>query len=1219
MRRPFSWVAAAAIVVSAAAVHGADSADSLKVIHAAARRAQTESRFDQVELLRRRRLRLVADAVKAGDDWSTWTAGGAALAEADRLVDSLRYREALDVLRKAWAECRGLPAGEPIFGDVGVRIFEVAQQAVAVHRGALQAGHPDQLATIDELRAAVKEAVERDPCQVEAHVILAYLTEIDPREAFLRAEVRPTLKARNAAMVSLSRPQDGDASIPIMPWHAPVEMLKAVNCAAVLEDLVPVEQFLGVPGQETANVLRGFDANNAPFLFFPSGKSFLMEVPDAQGMPRPAVVRLVGGEWRQWNIRVLLQKPAGKGLAVGPDADLLDELVPVQTREVAGKEYALCDLPADRARRVIGKWPLLSIATVDALLPERDGQMNVSQRRARVQALTNQVNWFLTDPLVREGLERVMKGDVAAGGKTVDPVIQLLEQPGLNPLLVVPVAGKSEAAEPAFIGSTADEPHLLLEDGTRLEVRADVGELVVQFPGASGHLPLTIQSIPESLLTASKAGGVLRDLLMKAGYTDQEFAEQLRLEQREYVPPKFAAYLSKTARQRKQPPQAVFDAMLQEARWTEPIRPVDDLRNRFHAYGFRYLRLRGDRANLLTHVSLLGQGGKDSAFWFDMRSADGKESVDTTNLYTKADYEGLRSNIRDVFLPRVFVFHPCVPAAAIAGGVKSDLERGVVTTGTGGNCPPWEEVDEKLRKLVDDLTTTYRDEVRRISRVSGFSSEVPPILRMQHAAARSLAREGHYHRSIVFFNDLVRGFRMPDSLDTSLFGRVPNPEELKKFGQGVADLVESQRFPIIVQAEQAAVLHAAGLTDSADYLWRNIVDQYRLYTAPMLDIAADYGRSYGFALPAEVTRARADIERYVDVIEQAAGPRAARPAPERCPGDARAESLLADLGAENAPVADAPAAGDPAPAGAATKPSIDATVSELLGLKRSLPVWVREKRALARRSPGLLFRTRHPLLAAARLAPANGYDAERGFGVDLPGFFDESLADRLQQWAAADPGARPPDGDAGRMRFLLGWYWLDQGDDSRAKAEFTAAAQAYRAQAADDTQAGLVAGRNALAMLVAAAAITRTPPGVDASKVDFLDGLEVQATAWERNWFAKGLPAAHGRKQSQMVIDFLERIKKRLGDERKGAWERYFFVDYRFRFGAIPDIVLTDAIRMRLFESVPRNGSLEPAEASAEAAAGGAADRSLDFASFVKAVYPPPRDIDERVLELGSR
>jgi len=85
-----------------------------------------------------------------------------------------------------------------------------------VYPDALTETNPNRIASEQDIRNAIQLAVTRDPCQMEAWAILAYLTRPDPKEAF-HPRRGPTVAAgRNEKLLNLSY-HSGD----IMPWHAP--------------------------------------------------------------------------------------------------------------------------------------------------------------------------------------------------------------------------------------------------------------------------------------------------------------------------------------------------------------------------------------------------------------------------------------------------------------------------------------------------------------------------------------------------------------------------------------------------------------------------------------------------------------------------------------------------------------------------------------------------------------------------------------------------------------------------------------------------------------------------------------------------------------------------------------------------------------------------------------------------------------------------------------
>lgn len=1198
--------------------YAADAA-ALERIHAAARAAAGANDWEAVERQRIARLALVEESSPP----STWRQGLDAIVSSHRLVAALRYKDAMGELRAAWAPFATGGGDAVVFGDLAVRMFEVTQQALAVYPDALEEGSPGCLATVEELQTALALAVERDPCQVEAQAIAIFL---DPRatgEAFLRAEVRPSLKRENQALVSIAHGDDWKKRI--LPWHAGVEMLKARNTLELLEDVIPVDEFL-----RDSNLLQGRDANNAPFCLLLRDRFLLMEIVDMRGIPGTAVVFRDRGKWQKRNVRLLWRKP--KGAATPTELDkLMNGLVPIEEWDSAGQSYAIFDLPIEKIEALL--------AAVAVSRPQSPELLCVGVSRIRdvvaagdrpvpPEKLIKQIEPFCTSYKVAEKIIQLRGGRASDGleGLTNDGE-------GMNPLVLFSRDGEADVVPP-FFESSAGDSFLLLADGVKLEVPRDVPEFVARFPTADGHIPLELSAVPESLIVATAAGEAFRKLLAKAGYKDKEFMSQLKLDSPGYLPQKFKAFLDAEARRRQRPAPEVWQLLQGEVGWAQPQEPLADLRSRFSRYGFRYLQLRDARSILIASKELLDEpnaGPGDRPF--AIRARDGSQ-VESANLYTTADYAGLYANVSKLFYPAMIVYHPCIPAWG--RGLRFERARIPQSLGSSGGVnvsdrgsvaipkdalPLSESLEPEYAALVEHLTRDYLGGVflettpgspggagveEIPGAVRGVKRPAPALFYMQHAAARQAVREKQCHRAIVFFNDVVRGWPASPVLDVSLFDRVPSAKEVQDFGANFEDLVDSQRFVIIVQAEQGAALRGGGLEDSAGFVWRNIRDQYRLYTLPMLEIAADYGKSYGFAPPPRARQAQADIERYVALIEPEAGA-AVRDVPwENTPDDPRALQLLEQLEAAAAQKSDGTKTIDQTP-----PRTPNAILSDLLAIRRSLSVWLREKTILATVARNGLFRSSHPLATAATLAPVADFDPTRGFIPEFGGLFSTATQDRLQAWLQGE-GGEIRGTDDGTLQFLVGWYLLDQGDPIRAKEAFIAAARPFLAADSGDTQAALIARRNGLILLLAAACITETPPGVDAFKADFLDGLKVQATAWRRRWFAQGLPAVHADRQSALISDTVDRIRARLGQAADESWNRYFFVDYRFRLGPVPDIIAADALTMRLYETVPRGADGVPLDKQPDDQAGG---RDLGFEEFMNLRYPAPRDIDEVILK----
>ncbi|MEI8229367.1 MAG: hypothetical protein WCH77_14050, partial [Planctomycetota bacterium] len=270
----------------------ADFAAQLDVLHEKARKARDEKDFSQVEELRLERLALAKDS----SDKSPWIAGAQAIAEADTLIQSMQYEKACTVLQEAWKPFEKPARGEAVFGDVAMKLFEAVQAGLAVY--------PDFKAVPgDVLRKAVQLAADGDPCQVEAQAADAFLTVPNPDEAFQPAELRPSLRLRNKRLLAISHAADRDERP--LPWHAPVEFLKAESSSFVLDDLRYYDRFLN-PRRR----LRGLDAYGEP-VHLVMGGTLLVVDRDTDGRRRPAVADYDtdSNNWLRMTPRILRIEP----------------------------------------------------------------------------------------------------------------------------------------------------------------------------------------------------------------------------------------------------------------------------------------------------------------------------------------------------------------------------------------------------------------------------------------------------------------------------------------------------------------------------------------------------------------------------------------------------------------------------------------------------------------------------------------------------------------------------------------------------------------------------------------------------------------------------------------------------------------------------------------------------------------------------------------------
>lgn len=288
---------------------------SVRTIDERASRARESKKPLVVEDLRLERLALVrAAAGSKGTERCDWTHGYDAIVQADEDMQAMRYQQACKRLVEAWKPFANPRRGDPIFGDIAVKLFQVTQAAVAVHPDFLALEGSDAVSE-EFLLKALKTAVERDPCQVEAAAMLAFLQQPKPEEAFLPADQRPSLRDRNRMLLDISPSQE--VSWDYVPWAAPAEFLKAQSSSYVLDDLDFFTDFLN----EERFRLQGVDRFGEQFQVVLGG-ALLLYVPEGGRSRRLAIARYQpdAKQWQKVRVQLLVAKPLDGG-----DQFVLDE------------------------------------------------------------------------------------------------------------------------------------------------------------------------------------------------------------------------------------------------------------------------------------------------------------------------------------------------------------------------------------------------------------------------------------------------------------------------------------------------------------------------------------------------------------------------------------------------------------------------------------------------------------------------------------------------------------------------------------------------------------------------------------------------------------------------------------------------------------------------------------------------------------------------------
>lgn len=405
------------------------------------------------------------------------------------------------------------------------------------------------------------------------------------------------------------------------------------------------------------------------------------------------------------------------------------------------------------------------------------------------------------------------------------------------------------------------------------------------------------------------------------------------------------------------------------------------------------------------------------------------------------------------------------------------------------------------------------------------------------------ADDGNLHRAHVLFTDALTEMNegQSDGMTASIAGlrrlflEVPDAKRLQAFAQQLDRYVQLQEQNILLYGEHAAILQAGGFTAAADFTRDKLLTQFDLVTLPLIDLAIARGESYAFRQPDQLRETRRRLGAHAEAL------RATRP-PK--PDDSfRAKASLN------------------------TTPRRIAELMEVIG-------------------PHAEF------LAAA--CPATYVPDKKEFSTpDLWKILRDK--DRLEATAASCAGqpAAPVITD-GSGHLLLAAHWLEQGRPELARTAFVAGAEQLleRIKAIDqgsgpvNQDAGrqaLVNQLNAYRLLTAASLITVSPPGAHVDSRDsYLPQLEVLLLAWKQAWLKGGLPQ---KPADAAIAEFARsseaqrrRVRELSGADRIAMRnDRYFFFDYRFRHGDVPDIVVTKASKDELVEN-PRIGELAATE-----------------------------------------
>jgi hypothetical protein len=123
-----------------------------------------------------------------------WIEDGRLIAEADAAVQKGQYKQAVDLLESRWKQ---RSQANPLNGDLGIALIRASLAAVVIE--------DRPVLSREQMKPILDEIIERDPTQVEAAVIRAWMIDADPSEEYLRLESRPSIIERNRRLLPLKQ------------------------------------------------------------------------------------------------------------------------------------------------------------------------------------------------------------------------------------------------------------------------------------------------------------------------------------------------------------------------------------------------------------------------------------------------------------------------------------------------------------------------------------------------------------------------------------------------------------------------------------------------------------------------------------------------------------------------------------------------------------------------------------------------------------------------------------------------------------------------------------------------------------------------------------------------------------------------------------------------------------------------------------------------------
>lgn len=436
------------------------------------------------------------------------------------------------------------------------------------------------------------------------------------------------------------------------------------------------------------------------------------------------------------------------------------------------------------------------------------------------------------------------------------------------------------------------------------------------------------------------------------------------------------------------------------------------------------------------------------------------------------------------------------------------------------------------------------------------------VLGVQLSSARDYAKRRYFHKAITYYNDLISQLKTDMALrpQLELFSSIPTTETANDFIGDVEQAVAGQWLLINLQTELAGVLNAAGLTTSAQFIWQRTIDEYEFFLEPATGVAQGLLESYGLRpsprlktvgrrLEDAVNECRGAIERYCGDLDWRQGVVAGGDEHTGRDSSESVAKLRGLLEQDNAGLLDDE-----------SQASIEHTLANLTKqCVLTFRDWLDLKQLLLELRPALAkvpFGSSTPLAGCPHQYIA---DPEEGFCDQIDKFLQETRPNEVLEWCKTPIEAANRDGSAARISFLLAWYFSDSGrvPEVRAALVNVARVESAHAKTAGTPLERLVHERNAFSAIVEAGENTQIFPGFSAFKSDFSQLLQGQLGDWEKRWFASGNYGPHASEfrydleaRGRVIRNDLSRLS------REWRRDRWFFTDYTFKFGSLPDYLV---------------------------------------------------------------